>query len=222
MGVSAAWIRGVFKQGGDMAERPLNTCGLCRNTWYPRGKDRSSKCPRCSSAEVHVVVPPVAPAVAPSVVPRAKKRGGGLYALLIVGAVVFFLVSQDKPKDASLYAPGQESSAKKEEFLEPTPSVGTAFLPTREPQSPSQEVVQSSDSSAWFDGKFPDPDSTARAQPTPAISPARVLSTPTSICAHEASIFSRNNCEWRECEKPEFAALEECRHKRRKEDSFGG
>ena len=198
-----------------MAERPLNTCSLCENTWYPRGKDLSTKCPGCGSADVHIVVP--------TFVPTPKKRGGGLYVWLIIVAVVFFLASKDNPKSAPPYAPAQESNAKAEEFVEPITYVQSAPTPTPEVQPSSLEVVRSSDSSAWFDGKFPDPDSAARAQPTStSTSSVRASPTPTSICAHEGSIFSRNNCEWRECEKPEFADLEECRHKRRKEDSFGG
>ena len=30
-------------------KRPKNRCGDCRNTWFPKGKDLSDKCPRCGS-----------------------------------------------------------------------------------------------------------------------------------------------------------------------------
>lgn len=36
-------------------KRPQNKCGNCGNTWYPRGKDVSSRCPECRSADVDVV-----------------------------------------------------------------------------------------------------------------------------------------------------------------------
>lgn len=48
-----------------------------------------------------------------------------------------------------------------------------------------------------------------------------VGSTPSSICKHEGNIFSRNNCEWKECEKPEFSELEECANKKPKENGYG-
>lgn len=46
--------------------------------------------------------------------------------------------------------------------------------------------------------------------------------TPTSLCAHESNIFSRNNCEWKECEKPEFSALSECANKKPKSNGVEG
>ena len=33
-------------------ERPLNYCLSCPNTWYPRGRDLSSCCPKCKSERV--------------------------------------------------------------------------------------------------------------------------------------------------------------------------
>lgn len=33
-------------------ERPLNYCYECPNTWYPRGKDLSERCPKCKSEKV--------------------------------------------------------------------------------------------------------------------------------------------------------------------------
>lgn len=35
-----------------MTRRPLNVCGKCRYTWYPRGKDLSAQCPQCGSRDV--------------------------------------------------------------------------------------------------------------------------------------------------------------------------
>lgn len=34
--------------------RPLNKCGSCGKTWYPRGSNLSSKCPRCGSSKTKV------------------------------------------------------------------------------------------------------------------------------------------------------------------------
>ena len=35
--------------------RPLNSCGRCGHTWYPRGRHRSKKCPNCGYKFVSVV-----------------------------------------------------------------------------------------------------------------------------------------------------------------------
>lgn len=36
-------------------KRPQNTCRTCHNTWYPRGKSLSDRCPRCGSPEVEFI-----------------------------------------------------------------------------------------------------------------------------------------------------------------------
>lgn len=38
-------------------KRPLNRCADCRRTWYPRGSDRSTRCPECGSESVQIEVP---------------------------------------------------------------------------------------------------------------------------------------------------------------------
>jgi len=44
--------------------------------------------------------------------------------------------------------------------------------------------------------------------------------TPTILCKDEDNFFSKNNCIWKECEKPEFSSLEECANKKPKENSI--
>lgn len=46
--------------------------------------------------------------------------------------------------------------------------------------------------------------------------------SPTAICESESNFISRNNCMWRECEKPEFTDLEECADKKPKDNRGGG
>ncbi len=41
-----------------MAERPQNRCAQCEDTWYPRGRDLSKKCPTCGSDRVEIVPAP--------------------------------------------------------------------------------------------------------------------------------------------------------------------
>lgn len=55
-----------------------------------------------------------------------------------------------------------------------------------------------------------------------ATSEGNVKLTPSSICDQESNLFSRNNCEWKECEKPEFSNLEECANKKQKGNAFEG
>ena len=38
--------------------------------------------------------------------------------------------------------------------------------------------------------------------------------TPSQICRNESNYFSRNNCIWHECAKPEFASFQECADKK--------
>ncbi len=35
-------------------QRPLNVCGHCKYSWYPRGKNLSIQCPNCGSRDVHI------------------------------------------------------------------------------------------------------------------------------------------------------------------------
>lgn len=55
-------------------KNPKNRCKTCGDTWYPRGRSRSLKCPNCGSKEVETV------------------SSGGLFALivLIIAGVIFF------------------------------------------------------------------------------------------------------------------------------------
>ena len=39
----------------DNTKRPQNFCAKCRNSWFPKGKDISLKCPNCGSAETELV-----------------------------------------------------------------------------------------------------------------------------------------------------------------------
>ena len=37
-----------------MTDRPLNSCHDCGDTWHPRGRDLSNKCPRCGSTNIAI------------------------------------------------------------------------------------------------------------------------------------------------------------------------
>lgn len=177
-------------------KRPQNKCKACGNTWYPRGKNISSKCPNCGSKDVSVVW-----------------SWGGVAALLVVGGVIFS--GSDKPKDAPAVTPTQTSITQANEVTPVEQQVLPVFTPNPELPPSTAEIKPHSEAVLRIE-------TAADRVPVKPTTLAPEQLTPTSICAHEGSIFSRNNCEWRECEKPEFAALEECRHKRRKEDSLGG
>lgn len=176
-------------------KRPQNKCKSCGNMWYPRGKNLSSKCPNCGSKEVSV-----------------KWPLGSLAGLALVGAAIFGGGGDDKPKDAPTSALPHEALSHQ---LEPIEIVAPPHEVT-EKKSPMLERIHASEArkievSARED--VPLEDNSHR---------LNTMLTPTSICSAESNIFSRNNCEWRECEKPEFTDLAECSNKKSKEEFTGG
>jgi hypothetical protein len=44
-------------------KRPLNKCGSCGHTWYPKGRSVSVRCPVCKSSETKVAGPGIGVAV---------------------------------------------------------------------------------------------------------------------------------------------------------------
>lgn len=177
-------------------KRPQNKCKSCGNTWHPRGKNISSKCPNCGSNHVSVVWP-----------------WGGIAALLVFGVGIFSGV--DKPKEPSLTEPALASNIQPSEALEVIAPARPALAPTTAEHSMAVEAQRGDDTSL----RAKNAASKASAQPDLQ---SNALSTPSSICANEGNLFSRNNCEWRECTKPEFTDMAECTHKKKKDDVVGG
>ncbi len=72
-------------------KNPKNRCKSCGDTWYPRGRSRSLKCPSCGSKEVETV------------------SGGGLFGLiiLVIAGVIFFgnNKSETKPSEQDTSVP---------------------------------------------------------------------------------------------------------------------
>ena len=124
---------------------------------------------------------------------------GGLAALLFIGYAIFG--SNDKPTDTKVDA---SASYVASQPTEATASSATESTPTTQRSDASEQGDQSNFA------ELEETTSTVKAKPTPS-----------SICEHEGNIFSRNNCEWKECEKPEFSELEECANKKPKENAFG-
>jgi hypothetical protein len=83
-------------------KRSQNRCKACGYTWYPRGKNISSKCPDCGSRDVGV-------------------SGGalGLGALLIVGFMIFG-GGKDKPPAGSPAEVINPASAQEDLTVDPT------------------------------------------------------------------------------------------------------
>ena len=46
------FVAAASEKGWRNTLRPLNRCHKCRYTWFPRGKDVSSVCPRCNHSMV--------------------------------------------------------------------------------------------------------------------------------------------------------------------------
>lgn len=106
-----------------MTQRPQNRCKECAYTWFPRGRDRSLKCPNCGAGAVGIVIPKFVPAPA--------SHGLGVVAtLLVLGGVIAFvllLASSDRPSKEG----------------RPPPSPGTPRQPNsdpRQPQAPETEL----------------------------------------------------------------------------------
>jgi hypothetical protein len=90
-----------------MAKRSLNRCKSCGDTWYPKGRDLSRKCPNCGSTDI-------------------AYAGGGCGAilfLLILVAVVFAVFPRSKNESATPPA-------------EPTPSQAIVSQAPEEPTQP--------------------------------------------------------------------------------------
>ncbi|MFM0336829.1 hypothetical protein [Paraburkholderia fungorum] len=45
------YCRGVMVATARNTKRPLNRCASCGKTWYPRGSNLSSRCPKCGSGK---------------------------------------------------------------------------------------------------------------------------------------------------------------------------
>lgn len=123
----------------------------------------------------------------------------GLAALLYVGYAIF--ANNDKPTDIKVEASAPYiASQATETTLERT---NTELTPSTQQSDASKQGEQSNSLGL-----------------EETISSVEAKPTPSSICEHEGNIFSRNNCEWKECEKPEFSELEECVNKKPKENAF--
>jgi hypothetical protein len=169
-------------------KRSQNKCGSCGYTWYPRGKNRSLKCPNCGSSSVSIV-----------------GGGGLLVGILIVGWLVFG--GESKVPDA----PAQEASV-------PPSAIQNARTPLAAPEKTAapveQEVAVSASSPEATASSVNDVSANDRVE--------RSARTPTKVCNGESNFFSWNNCMWRECEKPEFADLQECENKKPNRNTSGG
>lgn len=175
-------------------KRPQNKCKSCGYTWYPRGKNLSSKCPNCGSQDVSI-----------------KWSWGGLAAVVIIGGALFS-GGDDKPKDAATDIASKQSLSQQlevTEVLAPIPDSKRESVPL--PDDANASIIHKVETEAH-------PESLHLSAHQKLNTPL----TPTTICASESNIFSRNNCEWRECAKPEFTDLAECIHKKPKEELLGG
>src|SRR4051812_40048022 len=95
--------------------RPLNACGDCGATWYPRGQNLSHQCPRCGSTNTRLSLWPVLGGCA---------TGCGLMLLALVVAIGFALRPKPAPKDSD------DPPAKKTE-PDPKPAPPDKTTPTK-------------------------------------------------------------------------------------------
>jgi len=165
-------------------KRSQNKCGSCGYTWYPRGKDKSLKCPNCGGNKVSIT-----------------GRGGLILGFIFVGWLIFG--NKEKPPER----PGPKVTVPVAmELASERQTATTEVLPSKAPETKAFDrtlapVVPSS-------GEI---ENTEHAEST--------TQSPSEICKNESNIFSRNNCMWRECEKPEYTDLKECENRKPKESA---
>lgn len=97
-----------------MSLRPQNRCTDCTYTWYPRGKNRSLRCPNCGSGAVEVVTVPLALVV-------------GTLAALGIAAMCAGLVGGNRRGPTENRAP--VAVAGRERDADPTPAAAPARPP---------------------------------------------------------------------------------------------
>ena len=176
-------------------KRAQNKCKSCGNTWYPRGKNLSNKCPNCGSKAVSI-----------------NWSWGGLAAVVLVGGALFG-GGDDKPKDSAVDIPSRQS------LSQPLEEVIEVKTPLPAARNESNPLIEDANASTIHRVEVtPPPEEHSLSTPQKLIAPL----TPTAICASQSNFFSRNNCEWRECAKPEFNDLAECANKKSKEELHGG
>jgi hypothetical protein len=108
-------------------KRPLNRCRACGDTWYPRGRSVSNRCPRCGSADVAIDL-------------TGLYVLGGCAAVLLSGCVLFMCVGfvgqlfGVKPRDqqVAVKPTGQDHVA-----VPAQPHTAPADPPNHPPSSPT-------------------------------------------------------------------------------------
>ncbi|MFO0797815.1 MAG: hypothetical protein U0804_10070 [Gemmataceae bacterium] len=116
-----------------MADRPRNYCRDCKYGWYPRGNDRSLRCPRCSGPNVAAMLSLDDPAQAePSALPLVLAVVGILgVGVLTAGGLAVYLLRDPAPKPTEVAAAKANPPA-------PTPPPGPE--PKVMPKAPEPET----------------------------------------------------------------------------------
>ncbi len=106
--------------------RPPNACAACGYTWYPRGHNRSPRCPSCGSETVSVIL---------------AGDGGKLVAIFAAISLIIVLLFFCWPRQSTT-------------STDPIPSSVTIPLPT-ETKAHVRQVVAVAPCRAWKDLKTP-------------------------------------------------------------------
>lgn len=190
-------------------KRSQNKCDACGYTWYPRGKDKSLKCPSCGSNNV-------------SIVNVSIVGGGGLILLTLFIGGVIFANNKDTPPEAS---PQEVKANVATQSVSIPPiteknDVAASDVGESKTLAPDQEAVVPNNSSERSEivketiaptQEIVAPISNEAASNEPV---EKTIESPTEICKNETNFFFKNNCMWRECEKPKFTDLQECENKK--------
>jgi predicted RNA-binding Zn-ribbon protein involved in translation (DUF1610 family) len=100
-----------------MTKRPLNKCGSCGHTWYPKGRSVSIQCPRCHSSQTK----------------RAGAGIGGGIVILVLIALVSIGTRKGNPSNGDVVRP--EAASQPAETAATTPGgaepITASGLPVR-------------------------------------------------------------------------------------------
>jgi predicted nucleic acid-binding Zn-ribbon protein len=186
-------------------KRQQNKCNSCGYTWYPRGKNISLKCPSCGGSEISIV---------------ASRIGGvGVVLLIVIGLIIFGVGKKNtstEPEIASASA-GTPMVVEQKDIVQTNsePSVANGDLETGVAIASNEKIVTARNQINTSNNLEAHTNTSigVKSNSEPEVNEISVQ-TPSQICRSESNYFSRNNCIWRECAKPEFASLQECADKK--------
>ncbi|MES2069867.1 MAG: hypothetical protein V4488_05935 [Pseudomonadota bacterium] len=192
-------------------KRTQNKCKSCGYTWYPRGKNISLKCPRCGSTNVGYV-----------------GGGLGLAILCIIGIFIFSgnknvpppspnLTESPASASAAETSTGSDNVLTNNNLTITTPPVFLETSPSPQVSDVRTEVMLSKPS---VPVSIADNERDVTEEELAKMKAQALMNeTPAKHCESELVISEKNSCLAKECAKPEFTKLSECKESNGRESS---